>query len=145
MIAPDVNVMLYALREDSDRHDEFKAWLEGALNGRKPVALFEPVLASVLRIATHERIYRKPTPRRLVEKFVDACLSAPAAVALRADGSHWSLFRDLCTQADCRGNLIQDAFLAALALEHGCVFMTTDRDFSRFNGLRWEHPLATSG
>ena len=141
MIAPDVNVLLYALREDSERHDEFRAWLEEALNGPETVAMFEPVLASVLRVGTHAAIYRPPTPRRVVEAFIDTCLAAPAAVPLRADEQHWVIFRDLCARADCRGNLVQDAYLAALALEHNVTFVTTDRDYSRFPRLRWRHPL----
>ena len=91
MIAPDVNVLLYALREDCDRHVEFRDWLQSALNGTEPVALFEPVLASVMRIATHPAIFRPPTPRPVVEAFIDACLSAPVALALRAETSHWSM------------------------------------------------------
>lgn len=141
MIAPDVNVLLYALREESERHGAFRHWLLDALNGAERVALFEPVLASVLRISTHPRIYRTPTPRAVVEAYLDTCLAAPAAVTVRAGSAHWSIFRDLCTRSDCRGNLVQDAYLAALALEHNCTFVTTDRDFSRFPGLRWRHPL----
>jgi toxin-antitoxin system PIN domain toxin len=140
-MAPDVNVLLYALREESERHAEFKAWLEAGLNGVEPVGLFEPILAAVMRIATHPRIYHDPTPRPVVEAYLDACLAAPAAVLLRAGESHWPLFRQVCSRADCRGNLVQDAYLAALALEHGCTFMTTDRDFARFPDLHWRHPL----
>lgn len=141
MIAPDVNVLLYAFREDSDRHRAYRAWLEGVLSGPEQVVLFEAVLAAVMRIATHPRIYRTPAPRAAVEAFVDGCLGAPAAIPQRAETRHWEIFRRLCTEADCRGNLIQDAYLAALAVEHNCTFMTTDRDFARFRGLRWQHPL----
>jgi toxin-antitoxin system PIN domain toxin len=142
VIAPDVNVLLYAFREDSERHAEYHAWLQNALNGTEPVALFEPVLLAVLRIATHPAIFKPPSPREAVETFVDTCLAAPAAKAVRAEPGHWALFRDLCTEADCRGNLIQDAYLAAMALEHNCTFVTTDGDYARFHGLRWRHPLA---
>lgn len=141
MIAPDVNVLLYALREDAERHAEYRAWLQAALHGRERVALFEPVLAAVLRVATHPAVFRPPTPRPVAEAFVDTCLAAPAALALRAETGHWPVFRELCARADCRGNLVQDAYLAALALEHDAVFVTTDRDFARFPGLRWQHPL----
>jgi toxin-antitoxin system PIN domain toxin len=140
VIAPDVNVLLYAFREDSERHDAYHAWLERAL-AREQVALFEPVLASVLRIATHPAIYRTPAPRRAVETFLDACLSAPGAIPMRAESRHWEIFRQLCTRVDCRGNLVQDAYLAALALEHNCTYITTDRDFAKFPRLRWQHPL----
>jgi hypothetical protein len=141
MIAPDVNVLLYALREDSDRHKDFRSWLTAALSGEEPLALFEPVLAAVLRVATHPAVYRTPTPRHLVEKYIAALLSAPAAFSLRAGEQHWGIFLDLCRRADCRGNMVQDAYLAALALEHGCRWITTDRDFARFPRLIWRHPL----
>ena len=141
MIAPDVNVLLYAFRRESARHDDYRAWLESALNGAEPVALLEPVLAAVLRIGTHPKIYKVPAPLERVEAFIDACIEAPSAIRLRADQSHFDLFRDLCRRADCRGNLVQDAYLAALALEHNVTFATTDRDYSRFPRLRWQHPL----
>ena len=141
MIACDVNVFLYALREESERHNEYRTWLRRTLNGDEPVALFEPVLAAVLRVATHPAVFKTPTPRKLVEKYLEALLAAPAAVSLRAGDRHWGLFVQLCRKADCRGNMIQDAYLAALALEHRCRWITTDRDFARFPGLVWKHPL----
>jgi uncharacterized protein len=89
------------------------------------VALFEPVLSAVLRIATYPAIFKPPSPREAVEAFIDTCLAAPAATAARAETGHWAIFRDLCTKADCRGNLIQDAYLAAMALEQHCTYVTT--------------------
>lgn len=141
MIAPDVNVLLYAFREESERHAEYHAWLEDALNGAEPVGLFEPVLSAVMRVATHPAIFKPPSPRDRIEAFVDACLAGPAAVAIRAEGGHWSICRDLCARTDCRGNLIQDAYLAAIALEHNCTYITTDGNYARFPTLRWRHPL----
>jgi hypothetical protein len=141
MIAPDINILLYALREESERHVKFRAWLKEVLSGDEPVALFEPVLAGVLRIGTHLKIYKTPTPRKVIEGFIDDILSSPLALALRAGQRHWSLFLELCRRADCKGNLIQDAYLAALALENNCKWITTDRDFARFPGLVWRHPL----
>lgn len=141
MIAPDVNVLLYALRQDSERHAQYRAWLERALNGPEPVALLEPILAAVLRVGSHPKIYKVPTPLPVLDEFLDACLNAPSAIQLRADEHHYNLFRELCRRADCRGNLIQDAYLASMALEHNATFVTTDREFSRFPRLRWQHPL----
>jgi toxin-antitoxin system PIN domain toxin len=141
VIAPDVNVLLYAFREDTERHAEYHAWLQKALNATEPVALFEPVLSAVLRIATHPVVFKPPSPRDAVEAFIDTCLAAPAAKAVRVEAAHWALFRDLCTTADCRGNRIQDAYLAAMALEHNCTYVTTDGDYARFPRLRWRHPL----
>ncbi|MCL4845768.1 MAG: PIN domain-containing protein [Acidobacteria bacterium] len=141
MIAPDVNVLLYAFREESERHAEYHAWLQDALNGTESVALFEPVLSAVMRIATHPAVFRPPSPRDIVEAFIDACLAAPAAIAMRAESGHWPIFRELCARVDCRGNLIQDAYLAAIAVEHNCTYITTDRDYARFPRLRCRHPL----
>jgi hypothetical protein len=139
--AVDVNVLLYALRVESDRHVLFRTWLVDSLAGDEPVALFEPVLASLYRIATHPSIYRTPTPRAVVESFIDALVNGPAALTLRAGERHFGIFKELCRRADCRGNLVQDAYLAALALEQGCTWFTTDRDFARFPRLVWSHPL----
>lgn len=141
MIAPDVNVLLYAFREDAERHVEYHAWLQKAMNGSMPVALFEPVLASVLRVATHPAIYRPPSRRADVEAFLDTCLAAPAALPIRAELRHWGLFREMRDRTNCRGNLVQDAYLAALALEHDCTYVTTDKHFAQFPRLRWQHPL----
>jgi predicted nucleic acid-binding protein len=91
VIAPDVNVLLYAFREDSGRHEEYRAWLQAALGGPDRVALFEPV-RFVVRTATHLAIYRTPTPRHAVERFIDACLAAPGAMAIRAEAQHWGCF-----------------------------------------------------
>lgn len=87
MIAPDVNVLLYAFREDSARHADYHAWLENAPNGTESVALFEPVLSAVLRIATHPAVFRPPSPRDAVEAFIDTCLAAPAAMDVRAEAT----------------------------------------------------------
>ena len=136
MIAPDVNVLVYAARADSDHHEKCLAWLEKARTGSEPLVLFEPVLASTLRILTNRRIFMEPTPRARAQAFIDALLGSPASRAARAGDRHWDIFRALVQQADARGDLIQDAYLAALALEHGCSWVTLDRDFARFSGLR---------
>lgn len=99
------------------------------------------MLSAVLRIATHPAIFKPPSPCDAIEAFIDTCLAAPAAKAVGAEASHWTLLRDLYTKAGCRGNLVQDAYLAALALEHNCTHVTTDGDCARFPGLRWRHPL----
>jgi hypothetical protein len=139
--AVDVNVLLYALRKESERHAEFRAWLLETVSGDEPVGFFEPVLAALFRIATHPGIYKTPTPRSVVEAFLDGLMAGPAALPLRAGERHFEIFRELCRRADCRGTLVQDAYLAALALEQGCTWFTTDRDFARFPRLVWSHPL----
>jgi hypothetical protein len=99
------------------------------------------VLAGVVRVATHPRIFEPPTDLHDALGFVDAVRTAANAVAIAPGPRHWEIFRRLCTEGGARGNLVMDAYLAALALESGSELITTDRDFARFPGLRWRHPL----
>ena len=141
MIAPDVNVLIYALRHEMPRHVEYRTWLDQSRVGPEPLMLFEPVLASVVRITTNPRIFPNPTRLETLEAFITALLASPACRTVRAGEQHFATFLELCRRADCRGDLVQDAYLAALAIEQGCDWITTDRDFARFTGLRWRHPL----
>jgi len=141
VLLADVNVYLYAHRPESQRHDEYRAWLTQALAGREPFGVSESVLASFVRIATHHRVYREPTPLDVALEFCDAVVNAPAAVRVRPGPDHWSLFTSLVRDAGARGNLVPDAYLAALAIEHGATWVTTDRGFGRFPLLRWTSPL----
>lgn len=142
MLLADVNVFLYAHRPESPRHDEYRSWLEHALTSVEPFGVSEAVLASFVRIATHSRVYREPTPPDVALAFCDAVLIAPACVSLRPGPRHWSLFASLVRSAGARGNLVPDAYLAALAIEHGATWVTTDRGFARFPALRWRAALS---
>lgn len=137
----DVNVLLYAHRPESDGHADYRSWLEEALRGPEPFGVSELVLSSFCRIATHHRVYREPTPAAVALSFCDAVLSGPAAVPVRPGPDHWRLFSSLVREGGARGNLVPDAYLAALAIEHGATWVTTDRGFTRWPGLRWERPL----
>ena len=141
MLLADVNVYLYAHRPESPRHEEHRAWLQQALTGREPFGVSESVLASFLRIVTHHRVYVEPTPAALALDFCQAVLAAPAAVPVRPGPDHWELFTSLVRDAGARGNLVPDAYLAALAIEHGATWITSDRGFARFPQLRWRAPL----
>ena len=141
MQLPDVNVLVYAFREASPRHREFRAWLERLVDADEPFALADHVLAGFLRIVTHPRIFHPPTSPSNAVAFASALRAQPNAVVIAPGPRHWDLFAGLCVSAEARGNLVPDAWLAALAIEHGCEFVTTDRDFARFSGLRWSHPL----
>jgi toxin-antitoxin system PIN domain toxin len=141
VLLADVNVYLYARRRESPRHDEHKAWLEDALGGPEPFGVSESILASFLRIVTNHRIYREPTPPATALEFCEVVLGAPAAVPVRAGARHWSIFAGLCQSTGARANVVPDAFLAALAIEHGATWVTTDAGFARFPGLRWRRPL----
>jgi len=107
------------------------------------VGVADIVLSGFVRIATHPRIFTPPTPLDDALRFAETVRRAPTSVAVAAGRRHWEIFVRLCREADARGNLVPDAFLAALAIDSGSELITTDRDYSRFARLRWRHPLAT--
>lgn len=142
MLLIDVNVLVYAHRQDAPRHRAYKAWLEKTLNGDEPVGVVDLVLSGFLRVVTHSRVFRSPTPVGEALAFAEAVRTSPATVAVNPGDRHWRIFTDLCRTAGVKGNLVPDAFLAALALEAGGEWITTDRGYGRFPGLRWRPPLA---
>ncbi len=141
MLLADVNVLIYAHRPESPRADEHKTWLEQALVASEPVGVSELVLSAFLRIVTNHRVYREPTPPPVALSFCEEVLAAPSAVPVRPGERHWPIFAELCRTHSVRGNAVPDAYLAALALEHRATWVTTDRGFARFEGLRWRTPL----
>lgn len=145
MIIPDVNVLVYAARDDAVRHREFRAWLEDVMAGQEAVGLSELVLSGVVRVLSHPRVYDPPTPVEHALAYVNALRQQPRAVHLRPGIRHWELFVELCRSGAARGNLVADAYHAALAIEAGAEWITTDRDFARFPGLRHRHPLESQG
>ena len=140
MQLPDVNVLIYAHREDAPEHHRYAAWLRALAASDEPFAVAEVVLASFLRIVTNGRIFDPPTPMETAIAFCQRLVEWPYAVLVAPSRRHWDLFVALC--ANIQGPLVTDAYLAALAVEHGCELITTDSDFARFNGLRWRHPLS---
>ncbi len=142
VLLADVNVFLYARRRESPRHQEYREWLEDRLSDPEPFGVSELVLSSFLRIVTNHRIYREPTPPGAALDFCNAILSAPATVRLRPGSRHWGIFAGLCTAVGARANVVPDAYLAALAIEHGATWVTVDRGFARFPGLRTAPALA---
>jgi len=141
VILPDVNVLVYAWRPDAPRHAEYHAWLEGVVNGPEAYAVCDTVLAGFLRIVTHPRVFRDPDTADSAMPMVQRLRERTNCVVLAAGPRHWGIFTELCRRANARGNLVPDAYLAALAIEHGCEWVTADRDYARFPGLRWRHPL----
>lgn len=141
MILPDVNVLVYAHREDATRHDEFREWLEGVIRGPAAYGTSDLVLSGFLRVVTHPRVFERPTPLPEALAFAAAVRDRENRVPVRPGPRHWEIFRSLCEDAGVRGNLVPDAWLAALAIESGSEWITTDRDFTRFPGLRTRHPL----
>jgi len=141
VVLPDVNVLVYAHREDVQNHAAYRAWLESAVNGDEAYGMSELVLSGFVRVVTHAKVFNKPTRLADAIAFADQLREQPNSVKVEPGARHWDIFRRLCTTVGARGNLIPDAYLAALAIESGCEWITTDRDFSRFRGLRWRHPL----
>jgi toxin-antitoxin system PIN domain toxin len=137
----DVNVLVYAYDLQHPRQEEYKAWIEDVGNGPEAFGLPSIVLSAFMRIATHPRIFTKPlTPIRVIE-IAEELLSSPFATPMEPGPRHWGIFSGLCRKVEAKGNTVPDAYLAALAIEHGCEWNTTDRGFARFPGLRWRHPI----
>ena len=142
MLLPDVNVLVYAHRNDVPDHNRYRLWLESVLEGDAAYALSAIVLSGFLRIVTHPGVFAEPTPLETALRFVAEVRERPNCVLVAPGERHWDIFQRLCREAGVKGNLVPDAFLAALAIEAGLEWVTTDRDFARFPGLRWRHPLA---
>jgi toxin-antitoxin system PIN domain toxin len=141
MILPDVNVLIYAHRSDAPDHARYRDWLEKAIGSEAAFGLADVVLSGFLRVITHPRIFNSPTPLDAAVAFAEELRALPNCVPVAPGPRHWPIFCRLCREAGARGNLVPDAFLAALAVESGSEWITTDRGFSRFPGLRWRHPL----
>ncbi|MEX2646809.1 MAG: type II toxin-antitoxin system VapC family toxin [Gaiellaceae bacterium] len=137
-----MNVLVYAHREDAESHPAYRDWLSAALQAPEPVGISELVLSGFVRVTTHPRVFADPSPLAVALDFADGLRNAPNAVAVAPGRRHWLIFCELCRDADATGNIVPDAYLAALAIESGGEWITTDRDYSRFRGLRWRHPLA---
>ena len=142
MILPDVNVLVYAHREDSVRHSDYRDWLNRTLASDAAFGISDLVLSGFLRVVTHPRVFSDPTPLDVAMEYAASVRNHPHAVTLAPGERHWEIFQRLCQEVSARGNLIADAYLAALAIEAGAEWITTDRDYARFSGLRWRHPLS---
>ena len=136
MQSPDVNILVSAFREDAVHHERCRAWLKDALADRERVGFSELVLSGVLRVLTHTKIFHPPTPSGAAVEFVDALLAQPGSMTLRPGDGHWRIFRGMAVALQLTGNRLPDAYHAALAIEHGCEWVTLDRGFAIYPGLR---------
>ena len=141
MTLADVNVLVYAHREDLPQHEPYSFWLRDEIESGRRYGFCDASLSGFLRIVTNPRVFTDPTPLDLALKFVESLRGHPAAVHVVPGGRHWRLFADLCTGIGARGNDVPDAYLAALAIESGAELVTADRGFDRFPGLRWSCPV----
>ncbi len=141
MILPDVNVLLYAFRSDCANHAAHHDWLRSVVNGEAAYGMSPQVLSSLVRIATHSRIFARPSRLEDVLAFGAILLAQPHCQVIQPGQRHWEIFCALCRKTQASGNLVPDAWLAALAIESGCEWITTDRDYARFEDLRWRTPF----
>jgi hypothetical protein len=140
MILPDVNVLVHAFRADTSDHSLCRSWLDGVINGEPRYGMSPQVLSGVIRVVTHPRVFSRPSRLAETLRFCELLMEQSHCVIVQPGPQHWVIFARLCKEADVRGNLVPDAWYAALAIEFGCEWITLDRDYSRFTGLQWESP-----
>jgi toxin-antitoxin system PIN domain toxin len=138
---PDVNLLIYAYDESSPRYDSAKTWLEESLSGSETVGLAWAVLLTFIRLSTRAVTMRQPFGIEAAIGFVEEWLAQPCSTVVAPTHRHAAVLRDLLTPIGVGGNLVNDAHLAALAIEHGATLYSSDNDFSRFAGLQWVDPL----
>ena len=142
MILIDANLLLYAYDPSTAQHDACRRWIEEAFSKPEPVLLPWISILAFVRLATNPRVWQHPLSVPEAVAIVDEWLALPHVSVPSPGERHWSILRALLPEAQCRGPLVTDAHLAALAIEHGATFCTNDRDFSRFPKLRLFNPLA---
>ncbi|MFT4135017.1 TA system VapC family ribonuclease toxin [Microbacterium sp.] len=140
MIVPDVNVLVYAFRADAPEHEAYAAWLNRTI-GTEPIGLADVILSGFVRIVTHSRITTAPAPIARAVEFTERLAESPRATWLTHGAPVWKQFGGLAVEdPGIRGNLVPDAYIAALCLANGARLATRDRGFARFPGLRWFDP-----
>jgi uncharacterized protein len=136
VVLPDVNVLTYAVRPDFPQHTLAREWLEATVNSPEPFGMSPQALASSIRILTNARLFREPVPLERAIQFCDGLIAAPNCRLILPGMRHWDIFTGLCRRSKAKGNLVQDAWWAALTIESGCEWITCDRDFARFPDFR---------
>jgi toxin-antitoxin system PIN domain toxin len=141
MLMPDVNILIYAHREDEKRHAPYATWLKALVDGAEPFALSVLVAIGFVRIVTNHRIYDEPTPLPVALAFIEQMISHPRCRTAIPSQTHLGEVMRLCRAASVTGKLVADAQHAALAISEGCTWVSRDSDFARFepHGLRWQH------
>jgi toxin-antitoxin system PIN domain toxin len=142
MILPDVNVLIYAFRKDVPQYPLCRKWLDRVVFGEERFGISPLALAAVVRVTTNPRCYPNPSSIEAALGFGDDLLGQPHCVVVEPGERHWDIFKRLCIETNTRGPTVTDAWYAALAIEWGCEWITLDRDYSRFPGLRWRSPEA---
>jgi uncharacterized protein len=140
----DVNLLLYALDAASPRHRAARRWLEERLSGAETFAFSWVVLLAFIRLSTNPRVFQEPLELAEAFDIADGWLAQPCATVVHPTDRHPAMLREFLEPLGTAGNLTTDAHLAALAVEHGAELCSSDVDFSRFAGLRWTNPLAST-
>ena len=140
MILADANVFVHAHRRDSAQHDLCRKTVETMLASDQAYGISELVVAAFVRIVTHPRIFNPPSTLDAALAFASEVLAPEHAVPIAAGPRHWEIFVKLCHASKAKGNLVSDAYFAALAIEFGCEWISTDGDYARFPGLSWRRP-----
>jgi uncharacterized protein len=142
MILVDANILLYAEDQRSPRHEKARRWWDEQLSGSHPVCLCWSVLCAFIRIGTNPRVFENPLSLDQAIRRVQSWLDQSCTRLVHPTQRHWSVLQELIVGSQAVANLVTDAHLAALAIEHGCDLCSTDTDFTRFHGLKWRNPLA---
>jgi len=143
MILVDANILLYAEDKLSPHHEEARLWWDTQLSGESPVCLCWYIITAFIRISTNRRIFHRPLTIEHAVQRIQSWIDQPCLRIIYPTESHWQLFQTMLQEGQANANLVPDAHLAALAIEHGCVLYSTDSDFSRFPKLKWKNPLKT--
>jgi toxin-antitoxin system PIN domain toxin len=141
MLLADINVLVNAFRKESPDHESCHVVIDEMVNGDSGYAVSDFVVNGFIRMVTNRRIYKDPDPIERALTFAETYRNQPHATVITTEDRHWGIFTRISREAGATGNRIPDAYLAALAIEHGCEFVTCDKDFARFQGLRWRSPL----
>ncbi len=142
MILVDANILLYAEDSLQSRHQQARVWWDGQLSGTGVVCLCWTVLSAFIRIGTNPRVFEHPLSLEQALARVQSWLDQPCTRVVRPTERHWTVFKQVLKDGQAVANLVTDAHLAALAIEHGCELASTDSDFARFPKLKWKNPLA---
>jgi hypothetical protein len=140
----DVNILVYAHRREAPEHEASRRWLIEARTRTQQLGLADAVMAGFLRVVTSGRVFRDPTPLDKSVRFLEAVLAGPATRRIAPGERHWNVFVDPCRRGDAKGNQVSDAWIDAIAIEHGATLVSADRDLRRFPDLRVEDPLERS-
>ena len=141
MILVDANVLLYAEDQLNPSHATAREWWDAQLSGASPVCLCWSVLGAFIRIGTNPRIFEHPLSLEQALSRVQSWIDQPCLRIIHSTERHWIVFRRILVEGQAVANLVTDAHLAALSIEHGCELISTDADFSRFPGVKWRNPL----